>query len=297
MNTPIKHLIIYTAIAFLLPAMSLFAQEAEYYYSSDLGITENGKNAVYKREVFHRCSNVRKVFTYKMTDKGWIQEKKEKVRLVNDTLMIIKRPGEKLFREKVTRTFYETEYNRYLFTDHLKGKVILEGTATNLVPLHLQDTVVSYYKTGTLKSIAVYDGNSLVTNQNWLRNGSRYYDDLHYFVDKIPEYSYGQANFRAYILKGIRDSGIDLNQIRDKVVIGWVVMENGELEGFHTIRGVYKPLNNTLIKLIREMPGDWVAASLNGKKVRYYMTLPFNFIDRTENFESLELSTGWVVWD
>ncbi|MDA3821950.1 MAG: hypothetical protein PF450_04965 [Bacteroidales bacterium] len=195
------------------------------------------------------------------------------------------------------RSYFQEQNGNFNFTDRLKGTVILEGTASNILPLHKQDTIRSYYRKNVPKSVAVYENNKLISNENWLKNGSKYFSDIHYFVDEVPEHSNGQAHFRAYILNGIRESGIDLNQIADRVIIGWVIMENGELTGFHTISGVYSLLNNTLIKLLREMPGEWIPAKNNGQAVRYYMDMPFNFIDNSEGFESLDLSTGFLVWD
>lgn len=275
----------------------LSAQDTAYYYGADFGISSDRETAKFTRKIDKKYGKRYVVKTYMLDGEEWVRARKEKIRIVNDTLMQIRRKSDKFWAEVVTRTFHPAGKGRYYFTDRKRGNILLEGYATSVLPLHLEDTVKSYYDRNRPKSIAVYHDNSLVSNQNWLRNGNKYYDNLHYFVDQEPEHSLGQVHFRTYMLQGIQQSGIDLNQISDRVIIGWVIMEDGSLEGFHTIKGVYTQLNNTLIKLIMEMPGEWQPATLNGKPVRYYMNMPFNFIDRSENFENLELSTGFVSWD
>lgn len=273
------------------------AQDTTFYYSADFGITVAPENAKYSREIDKKLGRRVVIKTYEREGEDWVRIRKERIRTVNDTLMQIRRKADKLWAEVITRSFHQVKNGLYYFTDTKWGNIVLEGDASSVLPLHLQDTVRSYYTRNRPKSIAVYKDNQLISNQNWLRNGNRYFDDLHYFVDQEPEHSLGQVHFRTYMLQGIQKSGIDLAQISDRVLIGWVVMEDGSLQGFHTIKGVYTQLNNTLIKLIREMPGEWQPATIDGNPVRYYMNMPFNFIDRTENFENLELSTGFVSWD
>ncbi|MDF1571133.1 MAG: hypothetical protein P1P82_05905 [Bacteroidales bacterium] len=290
-----KYLLLNVCIV-LLPGV-LFAQDTTYLYASDFGITEHMDDAKYMRKIDSRSVRRSVVKTYEPEGDEWVRIRKEKTVRVNDTLMQIRRKADKLWPEVISRSFHLQEDGLYRFTDRKRGSLVLEGTATSLVPLHLEDTVRSYYTKNMPKSVAIYKNNKLIRNRNWLRNGNEYYDNLHYFVDQAPEHSLGQVHFRAYMLNGIAESGIDLSQISDRVVIGWVVLEDGSLEGFHTISGVFSQLNNILINLIREMPGEWQPAMLDGRPVRYYMNIPFNFIDRSERFETLELSTGFVSWD
>lgn len=274
------------------------AQTTVFYYSSVYGVLDTNQDALYKKEIFKKSSRKTKVISYQLENEQWVKVMKEIVRKENDTLLQIKRPGDKIWKQRILRSYFPTLNNLYSFTDRtLKGVTILEGSATRIIPLHKQDTVRSYYTKTAIKSIAVFENNRLISNENWLKNGSKYISDLHYYVDQVPEYSNGQANFRAYIINGIIDAGIDLSQVSDRVVIGWTVMENGELRGFHKLSGVYSQLNSTLIKLISEMPGEWIPAKVGDTNVRYYMQLPFNFIDRSEKFETLELNSGFMSWD
>ena len=288
--------VLFATISILFLTISLSARDTVYYYSGDFSITSNKQSARYMREVEDRSARKKVVTTFELQNGEWNQLKVEKIRLVKDTLMKIRLRSDLITTQHFVRTFRQETSGNVRFVDRMGKNVVQEGTASSLIPLHRQDTVISYYPNRRLKSIGIYDENGLISNKNWLKNGDQYFEDLHHFVDKIPEYSLGQVHFRAYMLQGINESELDITQVSDNVVIGWVVMEDGSLEGFHVISGVYTQLNNLLIKLIKEMSGTWIPATVNGKPVRYHMTLPFNFIDRTQNFENVELKDGMISW-
>jgi hypothetical protein len=86
-----------------------------------------------------------------------------------------------------------------------------------------------------------------------------------------------------------------MSQIEDLVVLGWVVMENGELRGSIALTGKSRQLNEFLVKTIAELPGYWTPALLDGVPVRYFMSIPLNFMHREANFQELELSPGGVM--
>jgi len=290
-----RFFLIILSVILMIPAAS--AQDTTWYYGTDFSILKDDGEAQFKRDVKVRNKRKNVIKTYELKDKEWELIRKEKITQVSDSVQQVRRRGDKLLPDRLARKFSIDKNGLYQFREYKGPQLTLQGTATSLVPLHLQDTVRSFYESGQTKSIAIYNNNSLVSNQNWLKNGSPYIADIFHFVEQEPQYSRGQAHFRAHMMTGLKESGIDLSQISDKVVIGYVVMEDGSLEGFHVISGVFKPLNEKIIELIRTLPGEWVPAKVNGRNVRYYMTLPFNFIDRTRNFESLEMSTGFVVWD
>ncbi len=276
---------------------SVMAQEHTYYYGSDFGIVTNPEISVYKRVVKTISSKQTRISTYTKTEGTWQSTKIQRIKQKSANTYRIRSSGDRLLSKSYIRTYERLDNEKYAFSDFKSDELIQKGTATEVIPLHLVDTLISYYPSGRIKSRAVYFENRLIENRNWLQTGTPYYDNIHYFVDNIPEYSMGPAYFRNYIIAGLKDSGLDLSLISDRVIIAWVVLENGEISGIHTKSGVYKELNSLLMTLIQEMPGKWIPASLHGRPVRYYMEIPFNFIDRTENFESLELSSGFLIWD
>ena len=73
------------------------------------------------------------------------------------------------------------------------------------------------------QQIYFYGANSrqvdqLVSNVNWLPDGTRYIDSIFYSTDHGPEYKMGEDFFNNYLIQQLRSSQIDLNQIQDEVV-------------------------------------------------------------------------------
>jgi hypothetical protein len=287
----------FTIILILCVFFATNAQQKVYFFGSDYGEITSEENAVHKKIVFQRNSEATKIKSFVIEDGKWKQEKIDKLSRTKEGKIIFKSSGNKLFAEKSIRTYMHKPDGDILFNDYVKGKLIRSGTTSRELPLNLQDTIKLFYAKGSLKSIAWYEDNRLLGNHNWLKDGSPYIDNIHYYVDEIPEHSNGQVFFRHYMLNGIKEAGIDLSQISDRVVIGMVINDKGDLDGLHVSSGIFKELNETLISLIRVMPGNWVPATLHGKHVNYYMEIPFNFRHIEEGFDSLELSSGFVVWD
>jgi glutamate/tyrosine decarboxylase-like PLP-dependent enzyme len=100
----------------------------------------------------------------------------------------------------------------------------------------------------------------------------------------------GDRFFHNYLLQSLENSTIDLSQIDDRVVIGWVVMETGELSGVIALEGKSMQLNQFLVQTIADLPGDWQPAELDGKPVRYFMSIPLNFMHKETNFQDIELT-------
>lgn len=102
----------------------------------------------------------------------------------------------------------------------------------------------------------------------------------------------GNDFFRSYFLQQLNRSRVDLTQIDDRVVIGFVVMETGEIDGVIALEGKSRQLNQILVDIIAGLPGTWQPAVLDGSAVRYFMQVPLNFMQRQVSFRDLEFSWG-----
>ncbi len=280
-----------------LAIITCSAQGEVYYFGPDNGEVTYENEAKYKKEITKRKKNVIHLKSYLKENDKWKQEKIDKIRKNFDGAMEIKSIGSNLFADNTKRNFTYGPEGKIFFKDHAKGKLVRSGTTTRELPLMLQDTIKLYYQNGNLKSVALYDQNRLIENQNWLKNGSQYIENIHYFVDDTPEHSQGQLFFKQYMLAGIRDTEIDLTQISDLVIVGMVIREDGKLDGLHVKKGIVRELNSAIIDLLAEMPGNWVPARLNDKPVNYYMELPFNFQHNEEGFDMVDFSSGFLIWD
>jgi hypothetical protein len=284
-------------IAGLLFLLPLPPRPHEQYF---FGV--NGKpvdivdQAVQMKEVVHKSERKLVITTMKKAEEGWTVVSKEKIRSLSDKEWSIRYQAKSLFSRKFYREYTETAPGRYLFREYTDGYDIRKGETTRKFPLHLEGTQTAYFPDGGISSISQFRNNQLVSNQNWLEDGTPYIDTLFYSAESEPEYEYGPDFFKNYLLQRLSDSEWDLSQIQDEVVIGWVVMENGEMAGVRALQGKSRVLNEYLVQVITGMPGNWEPAMLDGSPVRYFMSIPLNFISRDVNFQEMGFAAGQLYY-
>ncbi|HKK63417.1 MAG TPA: hypothetical protein VJ951_12705, partial [Bacteroidales bacterium] len=275
LTKPLINSAVLLLVLLLWGATALSAQDKVYHYGGGFAVVDNPDEATYKREVHQKAGSKVKVVTFSRLNSEW-EKQDQFTAKQKDNVWKIRKPKNAFFPERVIRTFHPTGNGMYYFSDSLWRKTtIRRGTATSVMPLHLQDSVYAYHPNGTLKSAALYDNNRLVSSENWLSNGKPYFDDIHHYVDKVPEHTYGQAYFRAVIMDAFQKAGVDVTQIHGSTEVGWVVMPDSTAVGFHGSGGKLKPVNKIIIDAISNLPGHWVPARLNGKPVRFHMLIPF----------------------
>lgn len=282
---------------FLLLTMVLKGQEGTYYYGSNSRPVGKLEEAAKYKEVLKKSDRKFVVKTFEMQQESWNQVLKEKVKIQGDNSQVILFRSESFFPKKYTREFEEIVPGKYLFREYNLERLLRSGTTAQNLPLHLEGEVTEFHSNQEVKSISYFRNNQLVSNQNWLRDGTHYIDSIFYSVDQEPEYQMGDDFFNSYLLKKLEESGLDLKQIEDQVVIGWVVLESGLLDGAIALKGKSRTLNEFLVKTIVEMPGKWQPARLDGVAVRYFMSIPLNFIQSEANFQDLDFSGGTMHYN
>ena len=146
-------------------------------------------------------------------------------------------------------------------TDH--GAKIRTGSSSTYLPLKLEGQVTEYHPNGREKSVSFYQNNQLQSNQNWLPDGNPYIDSIFYSVDQEPVYQPGVAYFNSFLLQELAKSGININEYDDDIVIAWVVMETGVMDGAIALKGKSLKMNQLLCDIISRTPGVWEPAMLN----------------------------------
>lgn len=280
---------IWLSLFFIIP---VHGQEGMYFYGTNSRPVSNREEAVLLKEVEKRSADTYIMKTRRKEGNAWERVSREKIRIGPDGTQLIRYRAESFFPTRIIRKMERQGSGSFQFSEYIRELLVREGTSASALPLHLDGTVREYHPNGKLKTVAEYRDNQLVSNQNWLPDGSPYIDSFYYSVDREPEYQMGDDFFKNFLLQKLRTSGIDLTQIQDRVVIGWVVMETGEIDGVIALEGRVRQLNNYLVQVIKELPGTWEPALLKGKPVRYFMSIPLNFTSREANFQEVDLSTG-----
>lgn len=271
--------------------------QVTYYYGVNGKPLESKEGAILRKEVTKKSGRKYVVRTSQHTGEEWKSILKEKVTEQGNGELVIRQSGNGKIPRTIYRKMEKTGLNQYRFSESTLNQEIRKGTSSSFLPLHLEGNITDFYRYGELKSNSIYHDNQLLSNENWLIDGSRYIDSVFYSVDREPEYQNGDKYFKNYILQKLHDSGMDLTQVEDVVVISWVVMETGELEGIMATRGRSQQLNQILVNTIAEMPGTWQPALLNNAIVRYYMSFPLNFMQNEANFQELDFSSGTLHYN
>ena len=276
----------------VIPVMHLPGQVEVYHYGANTKPVDQIDEAVMYKEVIRKSDKKYVIKTHHKVNQKWGQVKKEKIKLQRDGSQTIYYNAGSLFPKRLYREMNKIGPGEYLFKESTMTNLVRTGTSSRALPLHLEGLVTEYHPNGELKSKSLYKNNQLLSNENWLPDGSKYIDSIFYSVDQEPEYLMGDDFFKNFLLRKLAASKIDLTQIEDQVVIGWVVMETGEIDGAIALKGKSGQLNQFLVNTIIELPGTWQPAILEGSRVRYFMSIPLNFIHNEAHFQELELSSG-----
>jgi hypothetical protein len=285
----------FAVILFMILPFFAAGQKNSVMYFGPNGKMEPGENQLIKKEIQHRSKRNVRIATYKMEEKGWKLLFSERIAVRNPRTHNIRIKGE-FFRERITRSFEEQPGSVFKFTDRQGEAVKRTGYTLSKIPLIFHGEVTDFYSGGQIKSISVYENNELVSNQNWTEEGDEYINDVFYSVNREPQYKPGTARFHQHVLKTFRESNLDISQLEGRLVVGFVVMENGEIEGVRIEQGMGRELNDLALQAIYSLPGEWQPARLNGDDVRYYQLFPINFIYRQFDFDYLEMRGSMLYW-
>jgi hypothetical protein len=268
------------------------AQEI-YYYGSNLRPVVEEEEALIAK-VVHRKSEKKYLIETRIKEKNlWTDVERQKIKVDREGTLRIRIRDERLLPARIRRKISRSEPGRYSFEEHKpRGLKIRSGSSSSYLPLHLEGRVIEYHPNGREKSLSFYEDNQLQSNQNWLSDGTPYIDSIFYSADREPDYQPGVAYFHSYLLQQLAAAKINLDEYDDEIVVGWVVMETGELDGVMALKGKSLELNELLVNIISNIPGEWEPAVLDGKPVRYFMSIPLTIFHNETNFQDVEYSWG-----
>lgn len=95
-------------------------------------------------------------------------------------------------------------------------------------------------------------------------------------VEQMPAFPGGYAAMHKYIADNLKCPSIETeNGVQGRVTIRFTVLRNGKIRNIEALRDTNRPLADSLIKVISQMP-DWTPGKQNGIPVNVYYTLPIN---------------------
>lgn len=294
-NKTMEKKIVFMLLIIILPLVSLPKSDTTMYFGIN-GKIENIEQQKIKKEIRFRSGKNVRVKTYKFVDENWVSVYTEKITIKNDSLFEISVRGND-FSGLVTRVFDNQDNGTYRFTDWQDNKKKRVGYTISKIPLIFHGEVTEYYSNGNIKSVSEYENNEMVSNKNWLENGEKYIDNIFYSVDMEPRYYPGMTVMHSHVLETFKNSNLDLTNLDGRIVVGFVVLENGMIDGVRIENGFGWQLNTVAVRAFKTLPGTWQPAKLDGKDVRYYQLFPINFIHYDYDFDSLDFKGGMLYWE
>jgi len=287
--------IVFLMLVIILPLVSPAKKDTIVYFGIN-GKVEDIEQQEIKKEIRYRSEKRVRVKTYKKVDGDWVSVYTEKITIKNDSLFEINVRGND-FSGLVTRVFEKHDNKTFRFTDWQDNRKKRVGFTLSKTPLIFHGEVTEYYSNGNIKSFSVYKNNEMVSNKNWLENGEKYIDNIFYSVDMEPRYYPGMTVMHSHVLETFKNSNLNLKDLDGRIVVGFVVLENGMIDGVRIENGFGWQLNTLAVRAFKTMPGTWQPAKLNGKDVRYYQLFPINFIHYDYDFDSLDFKGGMLYWE
>lgn len=280
---------------FLFLSLSVYSQKESIIYIGKNGKLTTLDHAEIMQKITVKSAKTTTVQSLQLKDAKWKVVYTEQFKKENDSTYLVKSSSENAAQTS-NRIFKTQEDGVFLFKDIHKDKVVRIGYSTTKIPLTLHGLITEYYPNGQKKSISEYLNNELISNQNWNEDGGEYMDNIFYSTDVEPSFVPGNSVLHHQIIKGFKDAGIDISAISGSLIIGFVVMEDGKIEGMKVLKGLGPTINSVAIESLLSLKGEWKPARLNNQNVRYFQVFPINFIYKTQSLEFAEMGKGMLHW-
>ena len=220
----------------------------------------------------------------------------EKIKIKNDNEYFIRKYANGRQTDRYVRFYIREPDDTYKFVEMDNDAVMRRGATTTRLPLCFEGEVIEYYPDESVKSKSIYHNNQLFSNENWLQNGEKYIDNIFYSADIPPLYDLDKADLHSHISSEF--SKHKLIDISGTILVGFVIMETGELTGARIVQGITSDLDEVAVNAIESFPGKWQPAQLNNSNVRYYCTMPINFKRAEEfiSFDYMDFTDGMIFY-
>lgn len=293
------HIIWAVFLAFTLSGIVVTAEvgiDIYFYAANDRPVKE--AQAFKKIEVKHSSEKRIWLHTYLKDVNNWKYVKSELVRIKSPEDHIVFLYVGNLRQNKTNRHFEKLDNNNYRFEEIRDGILVRSGQTRYKIPMYLEGLVTEYHENGQKKTEAYYRDNQLLWNHNWLADGKKYIDTIFYSVDTWPQYIEGDLAMKAYMNNYIISSRYYSKELSGTVLLGFVIMEDGELEGVHLVNNPMSEIAGVVKGALQSLPGSWKPAILNENFVRCYMTFPVNFMVRDDlQFENVQIIGNMMFYN
>jgi TonB family protein len=167
----------------------------------------------------------------------------------------------------------------FYIRDYLNSRLDEEGLSKTIFPL-IKNGHWKHYNSvdGKLLIEAEYKDNQLITNKYWNPDGT-HINDVFSYVDKYPEYEGGDYELLNFVAQNTKypEKAKD-NNIAGKVILSFVVMNDGTIQGIRFLQRVNFLLDIEALRVVYSIPPNkWKPAEIGNKKVNMPVMIPITF--------------------
>ncbi len=288
-----KNILLFVCIFCL--SLSLAGQEVYYYGVNNKPLADE-ENAVAMIRINKKGNNQIELETLVKWRTEWKSAFIEKIKIKMENEYLIRKFANGRQTDKYIRFYSPAPGRTVEFVEMNNDAIKRKGSTTTRLPLNFEGEVIEYFKNETVKSKSIYKNNQLVSNENWLENGEKYIDNIFYSADFPPSYDIETDNLLAHVSS--KFSQHKLIDITGTILVGFVIMENGDLAGARIVSGIQPALDKIAVDAVQSFPGKWKPAMLNNENVRFFCTMPINFktADEFVSFDNIYFTGGMLFY-
>jgi hypothetical protein len=286
---------VFFLVLLTLAVISTAQHDTVVYTGINGRLTAEDKADTRKEINYHSPSRI-EILTSKWSGKKWDGILNEKATKIGENSYRIQNKTEKKSKPLLWNYVKQPD-GSFLFSEYKDKKLIRSGRTLLRFPLIFDGETVDYYENGQMKSRSEFRVDELISNRNWLENGENYIDSIFYSVDEEPTLAGGNVKLHQHVLQAFKNTGLDFSSVTGNLLLGFVVMENGEIRGIRVLKSLSPQINGIAVKAIQTLDGIWKPAKLNGKPVRYFQLFPINFINKAAVFDHMEFDGYLIYYD
>jgi TonB family protein len=268
------------SIIFLLNFSLVWGQkDTTIYYTKTYRTTTSIDEAFFYDDVKVKSPSEYEIVNYYRLQGEWKESGRENIRKLSPTAIEITTTRNQ--KEVRIRRSIKPVENGYYITDAQGSLILEEGTSSMVFPLIREGVWKKYNEiTGNILTEGIYENNQMKSNKFWI-DDTNYIEDVFYYVDKVAEFKGGLEAFSRKVADKVtyRQTPME-NGVTGRVIVGFVVMKDGSIDGISLLRKVRPALDKEALRAVRSINAKWTPGEINHEKVNMAFSISVNFMQQ-----------------
>lgn len=250
------------------------------YYSKNGIPVQTINEATYYENLVKSPNDKYVLNSYKKDNEKWEKNSVRRIRRQSDSSYLLTSPSNESVRiyHRVDSGYMIHDVSKVNANDQYPQLYNWEGFSKTIFPLICSGIWRSYSTfTGDLGFEELYQNNHLISSKYWI-NDSTFIQDVYRTADDAPKFQGGNEALMSLIYNNI-DYPVDakVRNIHGKIIVGFVVLSNGQIVGVKPLNPGNKSLSQEAIRVVYLTQKKWIPAKFENKNVNSVMYLPVTF--------------------